>query len=101
MKAFENPGRKIKAVVSVFFIISIVFVALLAILVWIGIGSEIGGIGGVIAGFIIAAAFAALCLFLTWFSLILVSAFGEMCEKIDMQANEIRRIAEKIESNQQ
>ena len=97
MRIFDNPGNKIKKTISVIFIVFIVFFALISLLIWIGIGFDEGGIEGFFGGLFAALLFFAICGFLTWYSLILISAFGDIVNEEQKQTKLLERIAAQLE----
>ena len=93
MDLFNNPGTKIKNVVSIASIVFLVFIILTSIFLMFDIGD--------FEGFIIGIVYAAFMLFFAWVFLLVVSAFGDIAEKLTEQTeiqNEMLYRMKEIES---
>ena len=92
MKIFDNPGKKIKALTSVLFVIGIVLTAIFALFIWMAAALS----GGFLLGFFIALFSAAILFISLWISLLILNAFGEISEDVRKQRELLERIENKL-----
>ncbi len=92
MKIFDNPGKKIKALTSVLFVIGIVLTAIFALFIWLAAALS----GGFLLGFFIALFSAAILLISLWISLLILNAFGEISEDVRKQRELLERLENKL-----
>ena len=94
MRIFDNPGSKIRTVVSVLFVLEVILCVVLGLICWLGIGFEFD----FFIGFIAALAITAILVILSWIYMLFLGAYGDMCRNLAKQTEILQRIEGQLAS---